>query len=89
MINQDAHQIDGPNGQLSSTTIAAEGIKDGHGDDRSGPSPVRFPSPESNPTPSETRTNRCSKRESKSPKPESASGEPQSPFTRSTDSIQS
>lgn len=46
-------------------------------------SPVRFPSPESNPEHLKTRINPCPKRESKSPKPKSASGEPQSPFTRS------
>ena len=87
MIEQDAHQIDGLDGQASSQTTNIEGIKDGHGDDRSGPSPVRFPSPESNPATSETRTNACLKRESKSTVPESASGEPQSPFTRSISKI--
>ena len=49
-------------------------------------SPMGFPSPESNPEHSETRTNPCPKRESKPPEPESASGEPQSPFTRSSTS---
>lgn len=70
-------------GQAPSQTIGGN-RQDGQTDDLSGPSTMRFPSPESNPKHPETRTNPCPKRESKSPEPENDKADWQSPFTRST-----